>query len=91
MSETATSQQHHAICPECVRIVSKDDSEDAGDVVESHNESRHNGAPVARVVGPYREHLNEFMDDMKEKYGVRSSTYEDIATHIVETDPWGVR
>jgi len=88
-SQTATGNgQHHAVCPLCTRVVSKDTEGEAASVAESHNESRHGGDEVAQVVGPYREDLDEFMDAVKEKHG--SDVYGEIGARIVDVDPWGV-
>lgn len=81
--------EHHAVCPLCIRIVTKDTESEAAEVVKNHNDKRHNGDHIARVVGPYKEDLNEFMSVVMKDYG--SEVYGDIAAHIVKVDPWGVR
>lgn len=81
-------QAHHAICPTCVRVVTKELREDAAETVETHNDARHGGDSVARVVGPAKEDLDEFMDYVDAEFD--DEIYDDIGSHIVETDPWGV-
>lgn len=81
------SSGHHAICPVCTSVSTKDTEEEAQEVVDNHNEARHDGEP-AQVVGPYREDLNEFMDEVKEEFDY--DTYKDLGQHIVKVDPWGV-
>lgn len=87
MSDTMT-EQHHAICPLCESVASKDTEEEAQEVVDSHNDARHPDDEDARVVGPFREDLDEFMDEVKEEYG--RETYSDVSSFIVSADPWGV-
>lgn len=86
MSSEAT--QHHAICPLCTRVVTKEGREDAASVVENHNDQMHDGDDVAQVVGPTRDDLNEFMDGVEEEHG--PEVYGEIGAHIVDVDPWGV-
>lgn len=80
--------KHHAICPECTRIVSKNTEEEARDVVESHNDNRHGGDDVARVVGPYEEDLNAFVDYVRDEFDM--DVFEQITSRIINKDPWGV-
>lgn len=80
--------KHHAICPKCVRVVSKDEESEAQDVVEQHNDQLHDGEQIARVVGPYKEDLNEFIDEVRDEFDY--NTFEKISQHIVKTDPWDI-
>lgn len=77
-----------AACPLCVRTVKKDTQDEAEELVESHNDQRHDGNDVAKVLGPYKEDLNEFMDHVRKQYG--TDTFERFARHIIKKDPWGV-
>lgn len=86
MSDADAGGQHHAICPLCVRVVSKLDRDELQDVIENHNEQRHDGNEVAEIVSA--EELDGFMDRVKSQHGME--VYEEIAPHIVDVDPWGV-
>lgn len=79
---------HVAVCPVCTRIVTRDDSDAVASIVENHNEQRHEGDRIARLVGPTEAELNEFMDYVREEHG--TEVYGDIGAYIVENDPWGV-
>lgn len=81
--------KHHAVCPLCTRVVSKDGESAAEDVVESHNRTRHDGDPVAEVVGPHKEDLNEFVDRLRDEFA--GEVHREMIRHIVKTDPWNVR
>ncbi|UIP01721.1 hypothetical protein Hbl1158_17105 (plasmid) [Halobaculum sp. CBA1158] len=85
---SASNLRHHAICPDCVSVSSKDHEPDAQAVVRDHNEARHDGDDVARVVGPHPEDLNEFHEQIKEEFDWE--TVDEVTRLIVNADPWGV-
>jgi phosphopantetheine adenylyltransferase len=84
-----TTDDHFAMCPKCVRIVQKDRFSDAKELVESHNQSQHDGQNIARAVGPYREDLNEFIDYVRDAFG--DTVRDQMFDHIIESDPYNIR
>jgi len=80
------TESHHAVCPLCTRIVSKNDEDELADVVKYHNDARHNGEVVAEIVTA--DDLDDFMDRVKARHG--PEVYGELGAHIVEADPWGV-
>jgi hypothetical protein len=95
-AETARPSDHsmnqnmdnHAVCPLCVRVVTKSNREELEQVVFDHNDARHDGKDVARLVGPAQEDLNEFIDCVRDEFD--RDTFEEISQHIVKQDPWEV-
>lgn len=76
MSDLYTIGAHpdgvRAICKECERVVLKDDSEEAKDVVDNHNDNMHDGDDVAGlcawdVVG---EEIDVDIDSVRRKKAV---------------------
>lgn len=82
-------EEHHAVCPLCVTVSTKNTKQAATETAESHNEQRHDGDDVTCVAGPYREDLNALMDHVDENYD--HDVYKDLGAHIVKVDPWDVR
>lgn len=54
-------------CPECDRTLTKNSEEAATDLVDSHNESRHDGEDVAVVVGE-QDPLDSFIDALEDPH-----------------------
>lgn len=84
-TEYAT-RTHHAICPLCVRVVSKEDKEELEEVIHNHNVRRHDGDTTAEIVAA--EELDDFMDRVREKYN--PEVRHEIGQHVVDVDPWGI-
>lgn len=80
--------QHHAVCPPCARVVTRQSESEATDVVENHNDSQHSGDSVARVVGNSTEDLNDLMDNVRD--GFDSEVRKDLIAEVMDVDPWGV-
>lgn len=78
---------HHGVCPACDEVVSKETTEAARQVVYSHNEMRHDGEEVARVVSSRRAALNDFLEYVEENFS--AEVFDRIEATVVDTEPWG--
>ena len=67
-----------AICKECETVVLKDTEYEAGEVVDSHNEQRHNGDEVAGICAWDIEPLLHDGQDAKQKFNVMMALEETI-------------
>jgi len=87
-TKNVTIDERHAVCPICERIVTKDTEKLAQKVVDQHNEAFHCGNRVGEVVGGSSEDFDEYIEKVKEKYGI--DVYRDFALALIEEDPLGV-
>lgn len=72
-------------CPECDRTVTKETEEEAESLVESHNNSQHNGENIAHVVGEHDPLIDfiEILETGRLKRAVRAARYEEHQYRIV--------
>lgn len=63
-----SQEQVHLGCPVCVSFASFNSEDEAESKVKSHNEGRHDGEEVARIIEPDSEDcVNEFVDVARER------------------------
>jgi len=79
----------HIACPECDRVLSDYDRDDAGDTVSNHNDSRHDGNPIARIFEDSDDGINQLVDDIRDEYGFEE--YETFLQRLVKKDPTDIR
>ncbi|MFB6126737.1 MAG: hypothetical protein ABEJ79_05505 [Halolamina sp.] len=86
-ADDESTVRYHGICPLCNEVVSKETTAAARQVVYNHNEMRHDGEEVARVVSSRRAALNEFLDYVDENFS--AEVFERVEATVVDTEPWG--
>jgi hypothetical protein len=85
-ADGVVQNEYHAICPLCVRVVTKQDRQELRGVVDNHNEARHDGERVAQFVEAWE--LDDWLNRVEAQHG--KEVCQEIGTHIVKKDPWGV-
>lgn len=86
-SARTDDEQHHGVCPLCARVITRSDIDELGSIIANHNEQRHGGEEVARLVGSSTDELNELMDEARGNYD--RQTYRELVNCVLKSDVWG--